>query len=87
MADTIKLETARVLRDNIDLRSRHKREKVWYRVREKIPNAKFCTVERHCRDIQNPKYDKVTGECIYEGRYKVEDGRYEAEEKVSAYYI
>lgn len=51
--DTIQLETARVLRRNLDLRSINHRELVWRLVQSKVPHAKFSTVERCIRKLQN----------------------------------
>jgi len=50
---TIKLLTARILRDNPDLRGLNGREKVWFRIKQKHPTAKFSTVERCIRHLQN----------------------------------
>jgi len=53
--ESIKLQVARVLRDNIELRTLSARERVWSLVKAKIPNAKFSTVERMIRHLQNTK--------------------------------
>lgn len=55
MADfeSIQLQTGRILRDYPDLRTIDKREEVWQKVKETIPNAKFSTVERIIRKLQN----------------------------------
>lgn len=50
---TIQLITGRILRDNPSLRTTDKREAVWNKVRETIPNAPYERVARSCRHIQN----------------------------------
>lgn len=50
---SLQLATARVLRDHPDIRGLDCREKVWLLVKQEIPTAKFSTVERLIRKIQN----------------------------------
>lgn len=51
--ESVQLHTARVLRDNPILRTVDKREEVWIKVKETLPSAKFSTVERCIRKLQN----------------------------------
>lgn len=51
--ESIQLHTARILRDFPQLRTVDKREEVLELVRMDVPGAKFSTVERCCRKIQN----------------------------------
>lgn len=71
----MQLATARVLRQNPNLRAVEMRERVWLEVRRSFPNAKFSTVERCCRKLQNQM-----------GLYKVNDGRYQAEQEYREYF-
>lgn len=52
---TVRLATARVLRDQPSLRTTDMREKVWLLVKQSLPCAKFSTVERIIRQLQNDK--------------------------------
>ena len=74
---TTQLATGRILRDQPELRSIEKREKVWLLVRQSIPNAKFSTVERCIRNLQNTL-----------GLYKLykNDGRYIKEQEYKEYF-
>lgn len=71
---TVMLATARVLRDNLLLRTSDTREKVWLLVKQSIPNAKFTTVDRCCRKIQSPPpYGKgMHRPVIMDRRYDLE---------------
>ena len=53
--ESIQLHTARVLRDNPELRTVDKREEVLKIVRKSLPEARFSTVERSIRKLQNQK--------------------------------
>ena len=74
---TIQLATARVLRDNPKLRTVDQREKVWLLIKQSIPNAKFSTVERCIRKLQNQM-----------GLYPAikEDNRYLVETEYRSYF-
>ena len=75
---SIQLATARILRDYPNLRIVDTREKVWLLVKQSIPNAKFSTVERCIRKLQNQK-----------GLYQPleEDQRYVTEQQYKEYFV
>lgn len=74
---TVQQVTATVLRDYPELRDIDSRAKVWLRVRCLHPSAKFSTVERCCRKIQN-EHNKYLPER--------DDGRRKKEEEYRRYF-
>ena len=74
---TIQLSTAKVLRDNILLRSVEMREEVVRRVRLIHPKASYESIVRSCRHIQN---------TLKMHRPIKEDQRYKEEKKYRDYY-
>lgn len=70
MTDTIRLLVCRVFRDYPNLRTIDMREAVLKKVREVEPKARWSTVERHCRNIQNK--DNLYPPLVNDGRRKYE---------------
>ena len=72
---TLQLATARVLRDNPNLRAVEMRERVWNEVRQSFPNCKCETITRMCRKLQNQM-----------GLYKVNDNRDQLQHNYMEYF-
>jgi len=74
--NSLKLATARVLRDNPELRSVEMREKVWDKVRQIYPTCKCETITRMCRKLQNQM-----------GLYTIIDHRNQLENNYKEYFV